>query len=231
MIDWLPSTSHEWEIITRLGSAGLMLPVWLLTWGGVWWARERLAAAVWLLSLGVAVALTLVSKTLFIGWGIGIAAWDFTGFSGHTLLATSVLPILFSVLLAPQQRAWRWLTAAAGLALAALVGVSRVELGAHSVSEVVSAWLLGAMVCLCTLQTLGRMKPLPRLAGVFPLALLLLAGRGAPHLPTHEWEVRIALKLSGAERPYTREQLQQQSGVSRVGGLSPSDAATRLAAR
>jgi len=231
MIEWLPSTSHDWEIITRLGSAGLMLPVWLLTWIGVWWTRERLAAAAWLLSLGVAVTLTLVSKTLFIGWGIGIAAWDFTGFSGHTLLATSVLPILFSVLLAPQRRAWRWLTAAAGLALAALVGVSRVELGAHSVSEVVSAWLLGAGVCLCTLLALGRMKPLPRLAGVFPLALLLLAGRGAPHLPTHEWEVRIALKLSGAERPYTREQLQQQSGVSRVGAWQATDMSTRLAAR
>jgi len=231
MIEWLPSTSQDWEIITRLGSAGLMLPVWLLTWIGVWWTRERKAAALWLLSLGVAVTLTLVSKTLFIGWGIGIAAWDFTGFSGHTLLATSVLPILFSVLLAPQQRAWRWLTAAAGLALAALVGVSRVELGAHSVSEVVLAWLLGAAVCLCTLSALGRIKPLPRLAGVLPLALLLLAGQGAPHLPTHEWEVRIALKLSGAERPYTREQLQQSSGVSGVGASHSTDLSTRLAAR
>lgn len=231
MIDWLPSTSHEWEIITRLGSAGLMLPVWLLTWTGVWWARERLAAAVWLLSLGLAVAVTLVSKTLFIGWGIGIAAWDFTGFSGHTLLATSVLPILFSVVLAPQHRAWRWLTASAGLMLAALVGVSRVALGAHSVSEVVSAWLLGALVSLCTLHALGRMKPLPRLAGAAALALLLLAGRGAPHLPTHEWEVRIALKLSGAERPYTREHLQQQSGGPRGRAQQEADRSIWLAIR
>ncbi|WP_019573095.1 phosphatase PAP2 family protein [Curvibacter lanceolatus] len=231
MIDWLPVTPQTWESITSLGSAGLMLPVWLLTWLGVWLARERLAAGVWLVTLGGAVALTLISKTLFIGWGIGIAAWDFTGFSGHTLLATSVFPILCSLLLAPQHRQWRWLTAALGLGVAALVAFSRVVLGAHSVSEVVLAWLLGSVVCVCTLLALGRVKPFPRLAGLLPLALLLLAGRAAPHLPTHEWEVRIALKLSGAERPYTREQFQQQSGASRERAQQLPDQATRLAAR
>lgn len=231
MIDWLPITLQTWENITSLGSAGLMLPVWVLTWLGVWLARERLAAGVWLLTLGVAVALTLISKTLFIGWGIGIAAWDFTGFSGHTLLATSVFPILCSLLLAPQQRQWRWLTAALGLGLAALVAVSRVVLGAHSVSEVVLAWLLGSVVCACTLVALGRIKPFPRLVGLLPLGLLLLAGHEAPHLPTHEWEVRIALKLSGAERPYTREQLQQQSGASRDRAQHVTDQGTHVAVR
>lgn len=213
MSDLLPLGHSTWETITHLGSAGLILPVWLLAAWGVWWGGQRSALQVWGLSLCAAAGLTLITKLMFMGWGYGIAAVNFTGISGHALLATSVLPPLLGALLAPQGGRLRWLSAGLGLALAVLVGVSRVKLGAHSWSEVMSAWLLGTAVSACALLALGRLNPAPPWARLLPLALLLaFAGRQVTYLPTHEWEMRLAIRLSGAEKPFTREQLKASGG-------------------
>lgn len=126
--------SHLWISITALGSAGLTLPlaltvaVWLAL--GYSWRR----AAAWLAVLATAIGVVALTKIAFLGWGIGIRTWDFTGFSGHAMLSTSVYPVaLFLVLIrtrAPVRLAGIGLGLAAGIA----VGVSRVVLSAHSPS-------------------------------------------------------------------------------------------------
>ena len=117
--------AHAWWILTHLGASSLLLPALLLVLGGLWESGARDAAKRYLLRLSIAVGITVVSKCLFFGWGIGIAALDFTGVSGHTLLATSILPVLLRGIPWPalqargggavlggllvQKASWRWI--------------------------------------------------------------------------------------------------------------------------
>lgn len=164
---------------------------------------------VWLPSLALAVVVTLASKLLFFGWGVGNAWLDFTGVSGHAVLAASILPVFCHGLLLGAQRRVRVAGVVFGLMLAAAVGVSRVALAAHSWSEVIAAWLLGGAVSALALQAMrpgDARSHWPARAAPF-LLLLALAPGGGTYLPTHAWEVDLSLWLSGRARPYTRAHL------------------------
>lgn len=175
---------------------------------GVWCSGQKRAARTWLVALCGATAVTLVSKSLFLGWGVGIAALDFTGVSGHTLLAASVYPTLFNWLLSPVATRWPYRGAALGLALAAVVAVSRVVLGAHSASEVIIAWLMGLVVSGLVLQArVGSVRPPWYVRGAPLILLMALHSSTATYLPSHNWEVRLALYLSGHDKPFERHQL------------------------
>src|SRR5437868_4928886 len=81
--------------ITRFGEMGIVLPLvaalalWILLS-----ARSLRPVMGWLLPLGLAILLTSLSKIAFIGWGLGIAALDFTGFSGHAMFSAAIYPVL-----------------------------------------------------------------------------------------------------------------------------------------
>lgn len=202
------STAYAWRVITHLGSLSLMLPVVAIAATGLWQSGQMAAMRIWLLALTVAVAVVLATKILFLGWGIGIVALDFTGLSGHTLLATAVLPVFFGWLLAQKQKHATFAGAALGLLIGAAVGISRIFLGTHSVSEVAVAWLAGLVVCGVTLKAMDRPYQRSWLAWLAPLILLFAFDSAASsYLPAHDWEVRIALFLSGHHRPYTRHHL------------------------
>lgn len=200
-------------LVTRFGAAGVLLPVLVVAVGGLCWSRQYAAVRAWLPSLALAVVVTLVSKLLFFGWGIGSTFFDFTGVSGHTLLATSILPVFANWLLVAEARCISVAGVLSGAALAIAVGVSRVILGAHSWSEVVAAWALGGVVSALALQAMrSRGSRRPWLARFAPLLLLFALMPGSPsYLPTHAWEVDLSRWLSGRERPYTREHLRREA--------------------
>ncbi|WP_161499856.1 phosphatase PAP2 family protein [Rhodoferax sp. TS-BS-61-7] len=202
-----PAVAPVWWLITHLGSSSLLLPAFgLLVWG-LWRSGAQTAARHYVLAMAGAVLVTVVSKCLFYGWGIGIAALDFTGVSGHGLLASAILPLLLRGL--PGGSAHRW-GPALGAGLALLVGVSRVMVGAHSVSEVLAAWLLGLAVSWPVVQRLRTATVVHWSTRWAPLLLVLALNTStATYLPTHALEVRIALWLSGQVQPFTRHQLHQ----------------------
>jgi len=207
MPDTLPLTHPAWWVITHMGASSLLLPALVLVLGGLWESGARAVAHSYLLRILVAVTITVISKCLFFGWGIGIAALDFTGISGHTLLATSILPLLLRGIPWPALQARGW-GAAAGWALALAVGVSRVMVNAHSVSEVVAGWVLGGAVSWPTLRALGRTQLTHWASKLAPLVLLLAIHTGsATYLPTHDIEVRLALWVSGKGKPFMRHHL------------------------
>lgn len=211
-----------WVAVTRLGESGILLPAFVA--GALWLAfarppgsRGRVALGAarardhpardsawrWVAALLATTIVTTVSKIAFLGFGIGSAALDFTGFSGHSMFSMGILPVLGALV------AGR-IGAAGGVSLALLVMVSRVNLGTHSWSEAVSGLVLGAGVAWWTLSLYLRHPGAVRAPVWLPLLLLawltLLPWR-APPSRTHDVVVSVAMKVSGRPRPFTRFEL------------------------
>jgi membrane-associated phospholipid phosphatase len=198
-----------WSLITRLGEAQILLPAALVA--SVWlWRREtgRPLVTLWLPLLCLATLVTTASKVAFLGWGVGIPAVNFTGISGHSMFAAAVYPLLAGAIAAPLSALGQRLSLLAAYALALLVGVSRVKVGAHSYSEVLAGLLLGGIASALALA-LAHM-PHAKVRWWMPVGLavwLSLTPAGAPASRTHDWVTRLSLALSGREAPYTRTEM------------------------
>lgn len=202
------------KVLTRLGEAQILLPAMVLGMASA--GRSGVAATFrWVVLTGVAAGLTLASKLAFIGWGVGWAWADFTGVSGHTLFASAVLPPLALLLAGGLQIGLRRGVVALAIGLAAAVGVSRVLLGAHSVSEVLAGWALGGGVAALSWSALGRVasrpdRPVHSAPALIVLAWAVLAVLQAAPTRSHERVTALALHLSGRAVPYQRADLHRQ---------------------
>lgn len=201
--------------ITRFGEMGIILPLaaaltlWML-------ATTRAIRPVmrWLVPLGLAVAITTLSKIAFIGWGIGIAAIDFTGFSGHAMFSSAIYPVLGYTLAAQWNSSSRthFFAMLAGYALALVVGWSRIHIQVHSVSEVVAGLALGASASGWTLwrmsQSLTASKPRPHRWALLGLVgwLAVMPVHAAPS-KSHDIVTRLALSLAAHEKAFRRADL------------------------
>ena len=203
--------SHgAWQLVTRFGEAGILIPCALLLAGWLALAtRDWRPVLGWLMPLAAAVALTTASKIAFLGFGVGIASLDFTGFSGHSIFAAAVYPMLAYAASARLPLGWR--VGAIGLAyiFALLVAISRVWLDAHSISEIVLGYALGtaasgtAMLALRGAQHLA----LPRVLALVLAFWLAWMPREPVLLPSHQIVTRVSLKLRGRPAPFTRAEL------------------------
>jgi membrane-associated phospholipid phosphatase len=202
------TSNYGWTVVTHLGSASLLIPILLLQCVALWPKQPQLVKR-WLLAVGFGICTTLGSKILFMGWGLGSTTWDFTGISGHALFASSMYPILFSLRSPHDRPALRYGSFGLGFALAVAVGASRVVLGAHSVSEVLLGNAIGLAVSLTVLSAMQEVSGGSRMINLAPLLVLLLALDPAASqiLPTHSWEVKLALWASGHQKPFTRKHL------------------------
>jgi membrane-associated phospholipid phosphatase len=196
---------HLWYAITNLGGAGLVLPLavaialWLVA--GYSW---RMAAS-WLLLLGAAIGLVTVTKIAFLGWGVGVRELDFTGVSGHAMLSTAVYPVAFFLMLQDVRPRLRAAGVAVGLATGVAVGLSRIVLEAHSPSEAVAGFVVGALTALIFVRYWwdAQSRRLSAAAVTLSLAALTIALHNV-HVPTHRWVTHLALTVSGHEQPYVR---------------------------
>ena len=203
-----PPPSAIWPVITHLGAAGIMLPMLALITAELWLSGQKSALLTWMLAMTAGVVVVLAGKIAFIGWGWGSASLNFTGISGHTMLASSIFPVWMGWLLAGPTRRFSLYGVVLGLAIGAVVGWSRLVLGAHSPSEVVLGWLLGLGISLVACKAMKGQPPSRGWA--MPVVVLLLLSFSpslSGYLPTHQWEVRLALVLSGHARPYVRQDL------------------------
>jgi membrane-associated phospholipid phosphatase len=204
-----------WVAVTWLGDSGFLLPaaLWIAAWLALP-AVTRGSAWRWLFLFALGSGAVLVSKLAFLGWGIGSAGLNFTGFSGHTALSASIWPVACWLAASRRGRGARIAAAACGLALAAFIGVSRLVLDAHSVAEVVAGFVLGAVVSglfLCWRHGLPR----PRLS--WALVALSLASPALIHrpgtaAPTQGALEVIAMRLAGTDRVHTRADLLARPG-------------------
>lgn len=221
-----------WSHLSALGGLNvtvllaLAIAAWLV--GAHCW---RLALA-WCLLFGGAMALAAISQMAFLGWGIGIRSLSFTGFSGHAARAGAVFPVAMFLLWERRGRRRGGLFAGrlassgierrreGGLRVAVLgggllavgVALARVEVGAHSPSEAVAGCLLGlttAALFIARSRAARDFSPQPLLLGL--LAATLLLPRADPAY-SHQWLTAAALKLSGRDRVYLRDDWQPAQG-------------------
>jgi len=183
----------------------LILPLIAMAAIDLWRSGHAQSLFRWLSAIALAASITLATKIAFFGWGLSIPGLDFTGVSGHALLATAVLPVIMQWMFAPQSGRLKYAGAGIGLLIAIAVGASRVELGYHSWSEVILAWGLGTAVCVIALTALPLRRQKPGALRFSPLLLLLAINPTfANYLPTHAWEVQLSLALSGRDQPFKR---------------------------
>jgi len=124
-----PQPTEIWLVITHLGAASIMLPMFMMITAELWLAKQKSNLLTWLLAMMVGVAIVLASKIVFIGWGWGSASLNFIGISGHTMLASSIFPVWMGWLLAGPTRRFSLHGVILGLAIGAVVGWSRLILG------------------------------------------------------------------------------------------------------
>ena len=167
-------TARIMQFFTDFADQAVVLPVALaiaLVLAAMGWRR---GALVWLGVVAMTLGLVGLLKVGFIACGPVFGPWDLHSPSGHTA-AASVLAGGFVTLLAGSPPA----ALAVSVLAAAMFGFSRVELGDHSLPEV----LLGAAVGIAGAVTLSRLagpppvrRPLQLLAVSIMVALLLHGG-------------------------------------------------------
>jgi len=168
-----------WSAISNVGDAALTLPVAIAcaTWLTL---SDRRLAWRWVVLLAAGTALVGATKILHFGCGVEFQPLAFREISGHTTLSTSVWTVLLALLYRGAGANVN-IGAAIGLAIGAITAIARVADNAHTPSEVVAGWLLGAAVSLLFVQTLRRSpkRIVPSPAGA--CALLLIVGVAYGH--------------------------------------------------
>jgi membrane-associated phospholipid phosphatase len=196
----------SWITITRLAGITVTAPIALGIAAFLVLEGERRLALWWCLLFAAGLALVVATKIAFIGWGIGIHPLDFTGASGHAMRAMALAPVALYLILQNAPRHLRAAGVLTGFAFGMLIGISRIVLRAHTVSEVVAGWLLGAAVSIAFICIAGSLQKTvftpTRIAGGL-LALFLLAAFGRP-FPTQYWLTKVSLYVSGHDKPFVR---------------------------
>jgi len=199
-------TTH-WDLISQLGDSRLLLPISATLIGAGLWQRHQWAGR-WAIALSAVFLIVLASKLAFLGWGMGIARLDFTGFSGHAAMSALTWPVVLT-LIRRKAGSRKW-TVAAGLLLAAAVGYSRLPLNTHAWSEVAGGFLLGAGSAAAITSRMDYPLRINRewvVAALLAGACLAIATREAH---THQVVVKLAKKLSGNVKEFKRDILFQK---------------------
>jgi membrane-associated phospholipid phosphatase len=198
---------YLWQTLTGMGALSLTGPSAMAI--ALWLAlgRSWRLAGYWCALFLAGMAGVVVTKVAFIGWGIGLPALDFAGFSGHAMRAAAVLPLAFFLALQNASVSARKTGVIVGVSCAVLISVSRVVVGAHSVSEAVLGCALGLGVALAFMwrargEQFHVLHPLLIAASMSAIFLMPKADTSPA---TQQSMVELALYLSGHERPFVRE--------------------------
>ena len=206
----------NWQVVTFFGDSTVLLPSAAVLFIVLFLRKDsKQVAWHWALLFGITGAIVCASKLAFMGWGIGIRELDFTGFSGHTALSTAFWPSFLWLLCVRATPAFRFFSVVLGYALAGFVGYSRLMIHAHSTSEVIAGFMLGAagsaLFLLIQLRASGTHTAQLSWGGLASVVIIpaLLLNTGA-RAPTQSLLGEIAVKLGPLEKPFTRADLHKR---------------------
>jgi membrane-associated phospholipid phosphatase len=160
--------------LTLLGQKQIILPVVVVFFGWLIFLK-RWRVAFHALALGIlAAGGVFVFKHLLKSprpWGIYINPESYSMPSGHATLATTVFMGLAFLIASSIRPKFRWPIYIIGILIAFVVGLSRLYLGAHWFTDVLTAWLLSAAVLLFVIISYEHKKEKP----INPLGILLVS--------------------------------------------------------
>lgn len=202
--------THIMTILTYFGDSMLLLPTAVIIAVLLYWKNDdRRVVLFWLLAFGCAGFIVSLSKIAFLGYGIGSARFNFTGFSGHSAMAATLWPVMLWLLSGRLSNVWRGLALVVGYLIPLMVGISRLVLNYHSTSEVICGLILGFTLSTAFLVSQRRIRP----HGFSPVQLcialllpLLLIGHGRI-ATTQQFLQRLSVQIAGIDHAWTREEL------------------------
>jgi membrane-associated phospholipid phosphatase len=131
------------RILTEFGNVGVLTPLCVTI--AVWIALHvsHRDAVVWLCCVGTVTLITALAKLWFAGCRYN---WSHIhSLSGHTSFSAVAYGGAAVVLTAGMPRSKRWTIALLYAVWVIGIGITRVELGAHTPQEVASGWLVGGI--------------------------------------------------------------------------------------
>ncbi|MDT0176055.1 phosphatase PAP2 family protein [Pantoea sp. RRHST58] len=203
----------HWRTLTYFGDSMLLIPTAVIIALILPWKSDnRRTVWYWLLAFGLAGLLVSLSKILFLGFGIGSARFNFTGFSGHSAMSATLWPVMLWLVSGRWPTPLRLIAIGVGYFIPLMVGFSRLVIHAHSASEVATGLLLGFTLSSAFLLSQRRTAlkgfSWPQVGAAFLVPLLLLGhGRIAT---TQQFLERFSADLAGLEKPFTRADLFRQ---------------------
>jgi membrane-associated phospholipid phosphatase len=167
-----------WKALSDIGDAALTLPV--ATVSALWLRLSDANLAIrWIFLLAAGMATVGATKILYAGCGISIPAIDFRVISGHTMLSTAVWTVTFALLC--QCTGFNTLKSIMpGLLIGAVTAMARVSDQAHTISEAIAGWTIGAIIATLFVKALVSTRPklFCPIAGAIVLCLVTTVAYG-----------------------------------------------------
>lgn len=143
-----PWADHLMVTLTRLTDTNIVIAMTLGVLAFLAWRRHRRTTLYWLAAVGFAVITPPLLKH-----GLQIPRPEVLGYpmeagsfpSGHTLKAVVLYGFLSVIIARPLQPRWRWVPYAVAASIALAVGLSRLYLGVHWLSDVLGSITLGVI--------------------------------------------------------------------------------------
>jgi undecaprenyl-diphosphatase len=174
VLDWFVEHREPWlntimRVVTTLGSSAFLIPL-MLAVGAWFWRRHRTARPLILLAAAYGSS-WFVSQSIKVLVGrarppAGVALGHFSGYafpSGHATEAAAVYGMLAVVLVAGAAHSQRKKAVWAAVTLVAMVGITRLYLAAHWLTDVLAGWCFGGLCILGVLAAsqavTGRRDP------------------------------------------------------------------------
>jgi membrane-associated phospholipid phosphatase len=163
VLDWFVEHREPWldmvmQVVTTLGSSAFLIP--LVVAVGVWYWRRRGTFRPFTLLAGTYGGAYVMSQSLKMLVGrprppVAVAIGHYSGYafpSGHATQAAAVWLMLAVVLTAgrssSRHKVWVW---AAATSTVVVVGITRLYLAAHWLTDVLGGWIFGSLWFLCVL--------------------------------------------------------------------------------
>lgn len=170
------------SFLTDFADQAVLLPVAALVGVSLACSGWRRGALVWTLAIGSVLAAMLALKLVFMACGPLMLEGEIRSPSGHTAAGTAIYGGLVAFW-ARRASGRAWMALPAALAVAMMIGASRLALGVHTAAEVAAGAAVGVGVALAFASAAGRPPPTMwwrRLAMIAASAALLLHGLRLP---------------------------------------------------